>query len=88
MESKLETYIDSYMSHLPKMLENHEGKWTVIGEGLKPSSFWNTRENALKEGIRVYGDSIFLLRQVSNDYVEYGKYGKPRVINYENSIAA
>ena len=77
---KLEKYIDAYMDQLPEMLTHHEGKWTVISEDLKPAGFWDTDVSALEAGYNAYGLNTFLLRQVSEEYVKYGRKGKPATI--------
>ena len=75
----MEKYIDSYMSHLEKMLKHHEGKFTIFA-GDEPLGFWDTETRALQKGIKKYGSVPMLLREVSREYIEHGRYGKPVVI--------
>ena len=76
----MEKYIDSYMIHLDEMLEHHEGKFTIFA-GEEPLGFWDTETKALQEGIKRYGVLPLLVREVSREYLEYGRCGKPIVIS-------
>lgn len=75
----MEKYIDNYMSHLDEMLQHHEGKFTIFVED-EPLGFWDTEIKALQEGVKKYGVVSMLVREVSREYIEYGRYGKPIVI--------
>ncbi len=75
----MEKYIDNYMSHLDEMLKHHEGKFTIFAED-EPLGFWDNETRALQEGIKKYGSVPMLLREVSREYIEYGRYGEPSVI--------
>jgi hypothetical protein len=70
---KINKYIDAYMAHLPEMLKNHEGKYTVFA-GKEPLGFWDTFESALENGVREYGVVDMLVRKVSSGYMIYGRY--------------
>ena len=76
----MEKYIDSYMSHLDEMLKHHEGKFTIFAEE-EPLGFWDTKIKALEEGIKKYGIVSMLVREVSKEYIECERYGKPIVIS-------
>ena len=79
MKKTLEKEIDAFMEQLPDMLKQHEGMWTVFKEG-KPLGFYHAQEDALREAYKKYGNVPLLLREVSREYLEYGKYGKPVII--------
>lgn len=73
----LEEAIDIYMELLPEMLKKHEGEWVVIKAGeKKPLGFSKTQKRIYKKALRTYGNIPVLLRQVSREYEEYGRYGK------------
>lgn len=77
----LESAIDTYMQLLPEMLKKHEGRWVVIKDGEeKPLGFSKSQMRAYKKGVREYGNVPFLLRQVSREYLEFGRYGRPVTI--------
>ena len=80
-DDQMEEYIDAFMERLPKILEHYEGKWTVIGKHKVPLGFYETKEDALRVGFLEYGHVPMLLRQVSQEYVEYGRHGRPRVFH-------
>lgn len=77
MKGSLEKHIDAFMVHLPEMLKYHEGKWTVFYRGF-PLGFYDSYKEAMKAGTDVYGLVDMLIRRVSNEYLDCGKYGKPR----------
>lgn len=74
-----EREMDAYMSRLPDMLRYHKGKWTVFKDDT-PLGFWDTPETAYAKGVRKYRTAPFLLIQVSEDYIRYGRGGKPKPI--------
>lgn len=77
----LEAAIDTFMNLLPEMLKEHEGQWVVIkDEEEKPLGFAKSQMRIYKKGLKEYGNVPFLLRQVSKEYLEYGKYGRPVLI--------
>ena len=82
----LEREIDAFMEQLPFMLAEHNGKWTVFSKG-KSLGFWSSIDEAVhSEPVRKareeVGNKTFLVRPVSEDYKNYGRYGKPRIITY------
>ena len=76
MKNPLEKEIDAFMEQLADMLKQHEGMWTVF-KGGEPLGFYHTQEDALRKAYKKYGNVPLLLREVSREYLEYGKYGKP-----------
>lgn len=77
----LEIAIGTFMQLLPEMLKKHEGQWVVIKDGEeKPLGFSKSQIRAYTRGVREYGNTPFLLRQVSEEYLEFGKYGRPVTI--------
>ena len=76
---RLDSAIDLFMELLPGMMEEHEGEWLVIREGNKEplGGYWNSPEDALVAAAKEYGIADFLVRQVSQEYVEHGRLGKP-----------
>ena len=77
----LEAAIDTFMQLLPEMLKKHKGQWVVIRDGEeKPLGFSKSMERVYKRGVREYGNVHFLLRQVSEEYLEFGRYGRPVTI--------
>ena len=81
----LEPQIDVFMQNLEGMLKKHKDKWTAIGKDLVPLGFWDSDREAYKAGIVKYGNVPFLIRQVNQDYIKYGRNGKPEFIG---SLAA
>lgn len=74
----LEAAIDTFMQLLPEMLKKHEGQWVVIKDGEeKPLGFSKSQIRAYNRGLREYGNMPFLLRQVSEEYIEFGRLGRP-----------
>jgi hypothetical protein len=73
----MENYIDIYMAHLPEMLKHHEGKFTIFA-GKEPLGFWDTLKEAARKGYRKYGRVPMLIREVSSEYIKYGRYGRPQ----------
>ena len=77
----LEAAIDTFMQLLPEMLKKHEGQWVIIKDGEeKPLGFSKFQARAYARGVREYGNTPFLLRQVSGEYLEFGRYGRPVTI--------
>ena len=76
MENHLEKEINAFMKQLFTMLGRHEGEWTVFKDE-KPLGFYHSIPDAVKAAYKKYGDMPFLLRQVSREYLVYGKYGAP-----------
>ena len=72
----MEKHIDAYMNHLDEMLKHHEGKFTIFA-GEEPLGCWDTELRALKEGIKKYGSVPMLVREISREYIKYGRYGEP-----------
>jgi|GEM_PF-1076223 len=79
VRSELESYIDFYMNLLPDMLKQHEGKWTVFA-GKEPLGFWNSLGEAAEAAYKAYGNVPMLIREISQEYIKYSKYGKPIII--------
>lgn len=79
--NKLEDYIDIFMELLPEMIKEHKGKWTIIGEDMKPLGFFETIGEAFCSGVDKYGQVPMLVREVSKEYLEYGRYGKPQIFH-------
>ena len=84
-KGELEGYIDVFMELFPEMLKKYEGKWTVI-KGKVPLGFFDTEGNAYEKGVGKYGNVPMLVRQVSREYLEHGKYGKPLVFHSKVSF--
>ncbi len=80
----LEREKDAYMSRLPDMLKYHNGKWTVFKDDT-PLGFWDTAETAYVKGVRKYKTAPFLLIQVSEDYITFGRGGRPKRIGMINT---
>ena len=77
----LEAAIDTFMQLLPEMLKKHEGQWVIIKDGEeRPLGFSKLQIRAYTRGVREYGNTPFLLRQVSEEYLEFGRYGRPVTI--------
>ena len=76
----MEEYIDVFMNLLPDMLKEHEGQWTVIRDK-EPLEFFETNSKAFCAGIKEYGVVPILVREVSKEYSEYGRYGRPMVFH-------
>jgi hypothetical protein len=82
----LESAIDTFMQLLPEMLKKHEGQWVVIKDGEeKPLGFSKSLMRIYKKGVREYENVPFLLRQVSRDYLEFGRYGRPISVYSESA---
>lgn len=82
----LEQAIDTYMFLLPMMLKKHEGDWVVIKDGEKtPLGYSKSPSRILRKAFKTYGITPFLWRQVSREYLEYGRNGKPVIIDNENT---
>ena len=79
MKSSLEKEIDAYMQLLPEMLKGHVGEWTVFNDE-KCLGFWKNFEDALISAYKKVGYVALLAREVSKEYIEYGRYGKPAYI--------
>lgn len=77
----MEEYIDIFMGFFPKMLKEHEGEWTVIGKDREPLGFFETSGEAFYAGAMRYGRLSMLVRQVSKEYLEHGKYGEPVIFH-------
>ena len=74
----LEPAIDRFMELLPEMLEEHEGDWVIFTvDDEEPLGYWSSSEEALRNGYEKLGIEPLLLREVSKEYIEYGRYGKP-----------
>jgi hypothetical protein len=84
MDSKyknfLEKEIDAFVDQLPGMMKNHPGKWTVFKDE-KSLGFWHCAEDALAAGYEKYGNVPMLLRQVSEEYVYFGRLGEPVILS-------
>lgn len=74
----LQAAIDTYMRLLPEMLEEHEGKWVVFRDGDEEllGGFWHCEQDAMKVAFEKCGNAPFLVRQVSQEYVQYGRFGR------------
>ena len=77
----IEEYIDIFMKLFPKMLKEHEGKWTIIGKDREPLGFFETSDEALCAGVEKYRGAPMLVQEVSREYLEYGRYGRPVVFH-------
>lgn len=75
----LEAAIDTYMTLLPEMLLDHEGEWVVIrDEDAEPQTgFWHSQLDAYKVAVEKFGNVPMLVWQVSREYLQFGRYGKP-----------
>ena len=83
----IETALDTYMKLLPEMLKNHEGRWVIIKVGEeKPLGFSKSRERAYNRGVKAYGTEPFLLQEVSREYLEFGRYGRPIMISRDLGV--
>lgn len=76
----LEEAIDTFMDLLPDMLKEHEGQWVVIKDGERPLGFARSQMRIYKKGLKEYGTVPFLVRQISREYLEFGRYGKPILV--------
>ncbi len=79
LTSILEEEIDAFMECLPVMLEEHENEWTVFKHG-KALGFYPTEMDAINAGYKELGNVPMLAIQVSQEYIEYGRYGKPHIV--------
>ena len=77
----IEEYINIFMGLFPQMLKEHEGEWTVIGKDREPLGFFETSDEAFYVGARKYGRAPMLVREVSKEYLEHGRYGEPQVFH-------
>jgi hypothetical protein len=75
----IEIAIDAFMEKLPEMLGKHEGQFVIFGpEGGEPLGFWHGLKDAYSAGLIKHGiRGTFLIRQVSREFQQYGRYGKP-----------
>lgn len=77
----LEAAINTFMQLLPRMLKNHKGEWVVFKDGEKePLGFSKSQEEIFNRAVGKYGNTSFLLRQVTQEYIKFGKYGRPLLI--------
>ncbi|MFH1174465.1 MAG: hypothetical protein V1725_04985 [archaeon] len=78
-QSVLEQEIDAFMEQLPEMLKEHEGEYTVL-KGETRLGFYPDTASAYAAGLTAFGNVPMLIRQVSQEYVVHGKYGKSVLI--------
>ena len=74
--SDLEVEINAFMKQLPDLLKEHNGEFTVFKNG-EPLGFFKDKDAALAAGYKAYGNVPMLVREVSDEYVTYGRLGKP-----------
>lgn len=79
MANSLNLEIDAFMEQLPEMLKHHKGKVSVFS-GSRPLGFYDNERNAYEAGIKTYGNVPMLLRKVSQEYIIFGKMGRPLFI--------
>lgn len=72
----LETEINAFMADLPEMLKSRRGL-TTIYKGETRYGFWPTYKAGLVAAVRKFGLTSYLVREVSTEYLEYGRFGKP-----------
>lgn len=71
--------IDRFMGLLPELLQEHEGEFIVISpDGEEILGYWSSMEEALGASTKEYGLGSRLIREVSREYEEYGRLGKPK----------
>jgi hypothetical protein len=59
----LEQELATYEANKPALLGTAEGRWVLIHDGEVAGTFWS-RQDAITEGYRVFGNVPFLVRQV------------------------
>ncbi len=67
----LEVELDYFAQHVAEWLRHHQGKFALI-KGTELRGFYDNSETAFEEGVKVWGDTEFLIREVTEeDRVEY-----------------
>jgi hypothetical protein len=74
----LEEEIDAFMKKLPELLKDHKGEYTLF-KGHEMIGIYDKQSAAYKEGFKKFGDVPMLIVQVSEEYVKYGRNGKPQI---------
>jgi len=74
-DDPIEGEIDAFMAKLPEMLKEHEGKWTIFVDG-ESLGFWDSPSNAMSDPGASRATGPGLLRKVSREYEEHGRYGR------------
>ena len=72
----MEKSIDAFMEQLPSMFWENEGKYVAFREK-EHLEFWDSRTDCYNEACKIWGNVPMLIRQVSRQYQEFGKYGIP-----------
>ena len=73
-DNEIERFIDAYMMRLPEMLKEHEGKWIAMRND-DPIGYYENRDEAVDASYDNFGMVPVLVRQVSKEYIEFGRYG-------------
>lgn len=75
-EKILDKEVDFFMKNLEEMLKEHPNKWTAT-KGTKMLGFYDDLREAYFKGVKKWGNVPILIRQVSTEYIKYGRLGKP-----------
>ena len=78
-KNTLDTEIDAFMEQLPCMLESHSREWVVF-KGKECVGFRHCEQDAFDLAYLKIGNVPFLVRQVSEEYSIFGRYGRPVTI--------
>lgn len=71
----LELEINSFMENLNWMLGSHRGEYVAF-RGNNHTDFYESEGDCIKEAYKKWGNVPFLARQISKDYITFGKYGR------------
>ena len=72
----LENQVSAFMRELPEMLKEHEDDWVLFGKEGR-LGYYQSEMDCVNAGYKKLGEEQFLVRQVSKEYIEYGRHGKP-----------
>ena len=66
IEMKLEREYETYLIHKDELLAKGEGKFVRIRE-VQISDIYVSYEDALKEGLKKFGNTLFLVKQIQRE---------------------
>lgn len=62
----LETEIKVYLENLPKFRDQHPGGGFVVIKGEEILGIWNDRMDAIRAGLKAYGNVSFLVKSITS----------------------